>query len=139
MTRNATAFDPATTYIHAADGGDAAHIPVTPTFWDELMSDAPRSDDAKRVATEGGWLFASFRVEEDTTTWEMHPEGDEILFLLSGAIDIVFETKDGEQVTQLTAGKACVVPKGVWHKHVVVSPGDELALTYGRGTQHKPV
>lgn len=139
MSRNATSFDPSTTYVHARDGGDAAHIPVTPTFWAELMSRDPTSDDAKRVAEQPGWLFASYRMEDDTRNWEMHPEGDEVLFLLSGSIDVVFETPEGERTVELRAGQACVVPKGVWHKQLVRSPGDELAFTYGRGTSHKPV
>jgi mannose-6-phosphate isomerase-like protein (cupin superfamily) len=69
----------------------------------------------------------------------MHPLGDELLFLLSGAVDIVFDSGQGERIVELKENGACVVPRGTWHKQIVRVPGRELAVTYGRGTQHRPL
>ena len=44
----------------------------------------------------------------------MHPEGDELLLLLSGAIDLILQTGDRERVVELRPGAACIVPRGVW-------------------------
>jgi len=64
--------------------------------------------------------------------WEMHPEQDELLYLLEGAIDIFLrgELEVGEeQLLHLRQGEACVVPKGMWHRQVVVAPCKMLFLT----------
>ncbi len=68
----------------------------------------------------------------------MHPAGDELLVLLSGAIDVVLETDAGNRVVELTEGTSCLVPRGTWHRQIR-TPGRELAITYGKGTQHRPL
>lgn len=72
------------------------------------------------------------------TDWEMHPDGDEALTLLSGEIDVVLRRDDAEDVIHLRAGESCVVPKGVWHRQIVQHPGMLLFHTYGDTTQHRP-
>ena len=39
--------------------------------------------------------------------------GDELLTLLSGAIDAVFDEPGGERVMNLRGGQTCIVPRGV--------------------------
>ena len=36
-------------------------------------------------------------------------------------------------------GEAIVVPRGVWHRAAVRKRGRLLFLTFGEGTQHKPL
>ncbi|CAN95411.1 hypothetical protein predicted by Glimmer/Critica [Sorangium cellulosum So ce56] len=132
-------FDLRSTYLHLADAGDALQIEVKPTFWQELMSDEPAGADIRRVKRVDGWLVTRFHMAEDTPRWEMHPAGDEILYLLSGAIDVVLQDEGGERVVALRAGTACTVPQGVWHRMIVHEPGDFLAITFGKGTQHRAV
>jgi len=132
-------FDLTKTYAFLEDGGAAPTIEATEAFWRELMSGTPVSADATLVAHGAGWLTALYYVEHDTRGWEMHPAGDELIFLLSGAIDFVFDETGGERVVELREGGSCVVPRGVWHRQIVQVPGRELAITYGRGTQHRPV
>lgn len=134
-----SAFDPVRTYAFLNDGGAAARIEGTETFWRELMSGAPRSDDAKLVAGGDGWLLSAYDMTTSMTTWERHPAGDEILCALSGALEAVVQDKDGERVVTLPAGSAFVVPKGAWHRLVVRAPGRLLAMTYGKGTEHRPM
>ncbi|WP_237244267.1 MULTISPECIES: hypothetical protein [Sorangium] len=132
-------FDFRSTYLHLADGGDALPIEVRPTFWQELMSGDSKAADIRRVAEAGGWLVTTFHLAEDMQQWEMHPAGDEILVLLSGASDIVLQEQGGERVVELRARTACKVPQGAWHRFIVREPGDMLAITYGKGTQHRPL
>lgn len=134
-----SSLDLRSTYAFLHDGGSAATIEVTDEFWRDLMSDNPTSPGAKLVAECAGWLTAVYRFERDTPVWEMHPEGDEVLVLLSGAIDVVFEVDGKAHIVELREDASCLVPRGTWHKQIVRAPGDELAITYGRGTEHRPV
>lgn len=71
--------------------------------------------------------------------WEMHPEQDELLFLLEGAIDVFIRGElegEEENTLHLREGEACVVPKGMWHRQVVVTPCKMLFLT--PETIHRP-
>jgi mannose-6-phosphate isomerase-like protein (cupin superfamily) len=64
--------------------------------------------------------------------WEMHPDQDELLFLLEGAIDVLLRKEldsDIERTVHFKAGEACLVPQGMWHRQVVVSPCKLLFLT----------
>jgi mannose-6-phosphate isomerase-like protein (cupin superfamily) len=68
---------------------------------------------------------------------EMHPDGDEILVLWSGAMDVVFEQGGEEIMKSLAPGDAFVVPRGVWHRTVVREPSDLLHITPGH-RKHRP-
>ena len=73
------------------------------------------------------------------TDWEMHPDGDETLTLLSGLIDLVFEDADGEHTFVLEPGASKVVPAGIWHRQIVLEPGELLFMTFGDTTKHRPL
>ena len=124
------AFDLSGTYVHLEDGGRASAIDVSPEFWSELMSGKRRYD---------GRLITAHHMAEYTATWEMHPSGEELLILVSGAVDCILEDEDGERTVELRAGSACIVPRGVWHRQVVRQPGFMIFVTWGAGTQHRPV
>ena len=49
----------------------------------------------------------------------MHPAGEEVVYLLSGAIDLVLDGADGERIVPLRDGEAYIVPRGTWHRAVV--------------------
>ena len=55
-------------------------MPVTETFWSDL--------DAKYGDFAGHSLIASFSFDDDWPTWEIHPEGDEFVCLLSEDADV---------------------------------------------------
>lgn len=84
-------------------------------------------------------LAGTVPVTQDMTTWEIHPSGDEFLYLLAGKIACILEESHGERVVELRAGEACIVPQGIWHRLLVRAPGDLLFLTPGEGTMHRPV
>ena len=123
------AFDLDTTYVCLAPDGGASPIEVTPDFWNTIDA----RDDLDR-----GRLVAVFASTGDWQHWEMHPHGEELLVLLSGSMTMVFEVRGKEQKVELLEGRACVVPRGTWHRAVVPLPSRLLAITYGRGTEHRP-
>ncbi len=66
---------------------------------------------------------------------EMHPDGDELLYLIEGAVDVVLDDETdetGERRFALDSGNAFVVPQGVWHRVIVKEPCRLLYFTPGR-------
>jgi mannose-6-phosphate isomerase-like protein (cupin superfamily) len=123
------AFDLATTYVQLDDGPAAVAVEVDDRFWETID---------RRTELRGGRLVGTFHNAKDWDVWEMHPAGDEVVCLLSGAIDVVLEEERDDRVVALEAGQTCIVPKGVWHSANVREPGDTLHITRGDGTQHRP-
>jgi bifunctional enzyme CysN/CysC len=123
-------------YAHL-DNEKATSFAGGAAFWSRLMS-GEHDEVSQRVAA-GGWLVASYQMTQDTATWEMHPDGDEILYLVSGELEVILEEQGSERSILLQKGLACIVPKGCWHRQLVKTPGEEVAITFGRGSQHKPV
>ena len=70
---------------------------------------------------------------------EMHPDGDELLFLVSGAVTVTLELADGDRLVELGSGDAVVVPKGVWHQITTREPGHLLHVTPGPGGDARPL
>ncbi|MBE1528523.1 mannose-6-phosphate isomerase-like protein (cupin superfamily) [Sphingopyxis sp. OAS728] len=76
---------------------------------------------------------------KQSTGWEMHPDGDEVLTLLSGQFDIVLDEGGVERTIALAPGQGALVPRGVWHRMVIKVPGELLFLTPGDTTEHRPL
>jgi mannose-6-phosphate isomerase-like protein (cupin superfamily) len=121
-------FDLETNYLVLADGPAAKRIEVGPDFWQTIDL---RTDLAGR-------LVGIFRYGADWDSWEMHPDGDEIVILLSGAIDLVLEEMGGERIVELRDRAAVIVPRGVWHTANAIAPSEALHITRGAGTTHRP-
>ena len=45
----------------------------------------------------------------------------------------------GERTFGLRGRRACLVPRGVWHRLILRQPSDLLFITPARGTRHRPV
>lgn len=112
------------TYLHLEDGPGAVAIRVDDDFWQTLNS---------RTDLNDGRLVCNFQMSEDWAYWEMHPAGDEIVYLLSGAIDFIYEQEES-RVVELRGRVACIVPRGVWHRAIVHRPSEVLTITRGAGT-----
>jgi mannose-6-phosphate isomerase-like protein (cupin superfamily) len=71
---------------------------------------------------------------------EMHPDADELLLLITGGVDVLLEVDGGIQTLELSAGDACVVPKGVWHRiRLRQEPSQLVHITPGPGGQWRPL
>ena len=123
-----SSFDLASTYVCLSPSGRASTIEVTPEFWATI--------DERDDLTEGR-LVSAFACDADWPHWEMHPHGEEILVLLSGKMTMVLEERGEERRVELREGRACIVPPGTWHRAIVHVPSKLLAITYGRGTEHR--
>lgn len=128
MSDSEPGFDLETTYLILADGPDAKTVDVGPDFWQTI----DQRDDLV------GRMVGVFRFDADWDSWEVHPDGDEIVMLLSGAVDLILDEPEGERVVSLRGRAATIVPRGVWHTADVLSPSETLHITRGEGTQHRP-
>jgi mannose-6-phosphate isomerase-like protein (cupin superfamily) len=131
LSRNYLLLDPVGTAVLLPGGGE---------FWGQLMS-GNASDPGIRqlMRSEKGRLLSAVPIGADWTNWEMHPAGDEVLYMLEGKATFVLDLPAGMREIALGAGRLLVIPQGVWHTAKVSEPGRLLAITAGLGTQHRPV
>ena len=125
------ALDLFSTYVQLGAQGDAATRPWTPDFWRRLSVEPGDRVVGARHGREPG----DFHPSEQ----EMHPHGDELLLLLSGALDVILDLPDGERTIALTAGGACLVPRGIWHRLTMHQPSDLVFVTPPAGTRLRPL
>jgi mannose-6-phosphate isomerase-like protein (cupin superfamily) len=119
-------IDLSRTFVHLSNQGDAQPIEVTPRFWRESSS-KPLYD---RVV--GAFEFDSAE-DLHPSMQEMHPESDELLFVVSGALDVILQEGDQERTVTLAAGQAAIVPRGVWHRLTMRKPGKLLFINSRTG------
>jgi quercetin dioxygenase-like cupin family protein len=70
----------------------------------------------------------------------MHPNGDEIVALISGAATLILEGSHGQhqEVVLNRPGSYAFVPRGTWHTARVREPTTMFFITAGEGTRHRP-
>jgi quercetin dioxygenase-like cupin family protein len=61
--------------------------------------------------------------------WERHPEGEELLHVLEGAVEVTLLLDSGPVSRRLDAGSIFVVPRGVWHAHTALAATVEFGAT----------
>jgi uncharacterized cupin superfamily protein len=82
-------------------------------------------------------LVSEHTFEQDWTTWEMHPVGDEVLYLISGRVELLLLENDIERVVGLDKpGTSTIVPKGTWHTARIFETTTILFITPGEGTMN---
>ena len=119
------------TYVHLLEGGAASAIEVDERFWPDLMAGA-------RPELNHGRLMTGFAFAAPWTTWEMHPDGEEVVLLLSGAATFTLELAEGPRAIALAeAGQFIIVPRGVWHTADTDRATSMLFITAGAGTKHR--
>lgn len=69
---------------------------------------------------------------------EVHPDGDEILYVISGKLRVTWDSAPNESL-ELGAGAACVVERGEWHKVQVLQKTQLLHITPGPNGDHRPL
>lgn len=108
-------------------GGGAILKAVSPAFYEEMGREIPDFS--------GHILIQRFEFSEPWPTWEIHPKGDEFVYLLSGDVDFVL-WQDGKEKTIHVdqAGDFVLVPKNVWHTARPRTKTSMLFVTPGEGT-----
>ena len=129
MADSFLALDPERTYVTlSADGVAALHRGC-----DEFWAQSPEA-----LASHGTkWLVSEYSFDSDWSTWEMHPNADEFVYLLSGEAELLLEIDCGIERVRLSNRAAAIVPKGVWHTAEVRKPSRMLHVTMGGGTMNR--
>jgi len=74
---------------------------------------------------------------------EVHPNGDEFLYVVNGAMELTLDDGDEravgvETTVLLRSGDAYVVPRGIWHRLESVEPSYLIHVTPGPDGGHRP-
>jgi mannose-6-phosphate isomerase-like protein (cupin superfamily) len=112
-------------------GPDLACTPVqvTPALYGEL--------DARFEGFKSCLLVAEYTFSEDWPTWEIHPHGDELLYLLEGECSIHLRVDGVEDILPFRRpGSVLKVPRGAWHTAKVPKSCRILFITPGEGTEN---
>ncbi len=122
-------------FVHLGLG--ATVVPL-PTHTGDMSWYEQYGIDHAGDGTEGR-LVSLHTFADSWDTWEMHPEGSELVLCVSGTVSLIQEASDGSvsEVT-ISAGQAVINDPGVWHTADVPDPSDPptvLFITAGEGTQ----
>ncbi len=110
----------------------ATPIAITPELYEQLGRDFD--------GFKGRWLMITYQFDKAWPNWERHPAGDEIVYLLSGDVELALHTPSGEKTLRLSrAGEYLIVPKNTWHTARPRAPSHMLFITPGEGTAHRAV
>lgn len=105
-------------------------VNVTPDLHERL--------DEEFAKFAGHLLISSYAFDEDWSTWEVHPAGDEFVILVSGNADLVLAGSDGDDVIRMTEpGTFAIVPKNTWHTARIRRHSVMMFITPGEGTENR--
>jgi mannose-6-phosphate isomerase-like protein (cupin superfamily) len=88
---------------------------------------------------DGYTVGAPIVTQDPPHAGEMHPDGDELLYVMSGRFTVSLELDAGRRDVEMRAGAALVVPRGVWHLVALQEPGQLVHITPGPGGSHRPL
>ena len=85
---------------------------------------------------DGMTLGIDFITSDPPHRGEVHPDGDEILYVVSGRFRVTGESDPGAPL-ELGPGQVCIVPKGEWHLVNMVEAGVLVHVTPGPRGDHR--
>ena len=115
---------------HLSEDGAAETFALNESFWADLT---------QGKLFQGGWLVSKYDFSGRWEHWEMHPKGEELIYLLGGAVTFTLERADGEATVTLDEpGAYLIIPRGTWHIGASAGGCSILGITAGDGTEHRP-
>ena len=67
---------------------------------------------------------------------ERHRDGDEVLYLISGLVRVVF-LGSSERDIEMVPGTGLIVPRGMWHRVDILEPSQIVYLTPGPNNEYR--
>jgi mannose-6-phosphate isomerase-like protein (cupin superfamily) len=94
----------------------------------------------ERAAADGadGWLVSMHSFTEPWDSWEVHPNGHELVLCTAGEMTVHQEIDGVTSTVVLTAGEAVVNPPGAWHTADIEGSASAVFITSGAGTENRP-
>lgn len=102
-----------------------------------LASAVPDQPDPP-IPVDGATFGVATMSENSPHAGEMHPDGDEVLYLISGRVRVVFPDDPLEDV-EVLPGSGLVVPRGMWHRIDILEPSQIAYLTPGPNNEFRPL
>jgi len=103
-----------------------------------------RAHEQRGAGHDADWRLALFHGDTDADVhadhWERHPEGDEAVCCLGGALRLHLRADRPaapDEVVRLLPGQGTIVPRNRWHRVELDEPSDLLVVTTRRGTQRE--
>jgi mannose-6-phosphate isomerase-like protein (cupin superfamily) len=107
-------------------------LPVTPAFWPDVMQ-------GKLGDFHHEYLVITSTHDQKWSNWELHPNGDEIIVLIAGSVDLTLDQEGTVQAVSLRKpGDFVLVEKGTWHTANPQGSATLLFITAAEGTTHRP-
>lgn len=132
---SADPIDIGTHPIHLGLGATAVPLPeyTGDMSWYGDYAEAHGADGAD------GRLVSMYTFTEPWDSWEVHPNGSEVVLCTDGSITLHQEHADGSTATvTLGQGEYAVNPPGTWHTADVDERATAVFITAGQGTEHRP-
>jgi len=124
--------------IHLGLGATAEPQPEFPRSEAAMQWYVDYVDRHQRDGFEGR-LISHYTFIESWPSWEMHPNGAEVVVCTAGSMTLHQELADGSETTvTLGPGEYAINPPGVWHTADIEGQATALFITPGIGTQHRP-
>jgi len=124
-------FQLTSTFLRLRPDASVEPLAVDGAFWQKLTT-------GQLGNFHNEYMVGTHAFEADWPMWEMHPNGEEIVYLLSGSTTFILETAEGlHSFTLSESGSYLIVPKGTWHTAKTTDRCHLLFITAGEGTQHR--
>ncbi len=95
-----------------------------------------RSDHSNPI--EGTMFGVATMSKNSPHDGERHPDGDEVLYLISGRVRVVFPDSTVDDI-DVKPGDGLVVPKGMWHRVDILEPSQIVYVTPGPNSEYRPL
>ncbi len=123
---------------HPIHLGLGATAEVEPEFTGDM---AWYADYGERHAGDGpeGRLVSMHHFDADWDSWEVHPNGSEVVLCVEGSMILHQEGAEGAiRTLTLGAGQYAINPPGTWHTADIADGATAMFITAGAGTEHRP-
>ena len=91
-----------------------------------------------QIPVDGAIFGVATMQENSPHNGERHPDGDEVLYLISGRVRVVFVDGDYDDI-DVAPGEGLLVPKGVWHRVDILEPCQIVYVTPGPNNEYRPL
>ncbi|MBI4852108.1 MAG: cupin [Acidobacteria bacterium] len=132
MTNTLKDLDLQSTYVVIEPTQKTTLVDVTPTVFQDLEKNFGNF--------QNHLLVSCISFDKDWPTWEIHPEGDEIVYLLSGRAEILLEKENVIETLEVNKPSLyIIIPKNTWHTAKIHTPTTMIFITPGQNTQNRPI
>jgi mannose-6-phosphate isomerase-like protein (cupin superfamily) len=90
------------------------------------------------IPVDGATFGIATMSENSPHNGERHPDGDEVLYLVSGKLRVVFPDDPVDDIDVLP-GDGLIVPRGMWHRVDILEPSQIVYFTPGPNNEYRPL